>query len=230
MQSVAALIFVGIIGGLGANFLARLFWNIYTRPVLHIEEEISEYYQYDDGELQFAYYGVRVTNTGKTPAKNCKAEIHFRGSNDGQVFQLNGQLCWSESNYPTRLTINPKETATIEFVRMNTSMGGIMQFSNRSGWEEPSQILFGYTGEPEPIKQHWVGSNTDTDGARGVNQRDLIEASWDTNTVEISSENAGKVEGIPVYRYPEESGDPGLRISINQSSRDPIYPSLSGRR
>lgn len=189
----------GVIGGLSANILANWIWRKYTKPLLEFEETAETDFEVDsDSDPQARRFKILVRNTGKTAAKNCKPKIRLKGKQDGNVYDVESTVCWAEGDHPTRITINPGETAAFEFFKitveeeeegvLKTKKSFYVQFPDTGGENVTGDIV------------EWVNDDESSkvQGAKfhdKMTKNQFEEMKWEENRVIVTSENTDRIDG-----------------------------------
>ncbi|MDZ7687224.1 MAG: hypothetical protein U5J64_00630 [Halobacteriales archaeon] len=135
VSQIIAPLFVGIVGGLTANFLAKTAWDYYTRPKLSADDSFDLTFDYtEDGELEVVHYSIVIENLGKRPARNCSANMSLDGKTDGIHYHYEGRLPWE--NGSQQMTINPNQRVKLEFCRANYGdLEGVILFPSEGEWD-----------------------------------------------------------------------------------------------
>ena len=125
MTSIILTLLGSVIGGVLASLIAIFIWEWHRQPKLAIEipDKIpgKEPAIQQLNQISRAFYHLRVINTGKTPAYNCRITIRFKEVNTGQLFEVNGK--WDRGPQPLLYAPVPKrilpngeiETVVAEF-------------------------------------------------------------------------------------------------------------------
>jgi len=224
VSGILGALFVGILGGLTANFLARTAWEWYTRPVLSVEDSLDLTFDYNqDAELAVVYYSLSIKNTGKSPARNCSANMYLDGTTDGIHYHFEGQIPWDGNSGENNITINPNQRVKLDIFRANyKDYEGIIMLPDDGEWDiDNLGLIAGKEGDKyRPIKEYWEGQESVWPDF-GFSSRELVEGKWDTNQIIITSENAGELKIHPNYTYPEDYHGMAANLDSEYTSRFP---------
>lgn len=142
-HSIFELIFVGAIGGISANFLAQYLWKRFTKPVLDFEETgKGRFLPTDRGNLTKMVYRAPIKNTGRSSANNCKAEVSIRGTYDGDRYEVQTQVPWSNGGGMTQ-NLNRGEITTFQILRYEAGGPDSVDISipEGSSWDDSASIM-----------------------------------------------------------------------------------------
>jgi hypothetical protein len=217
-------LFVSIVGGLTANFLAKTVWEYYTRPVLSVEDSLDLTFDYgEDGDLEIAHYSLIIKNSGKRPARNCSANMYLDGTTDGIHYHFEGQIPWNGKSGNNHITINPSQSVKLNLFRANfNDYEGMMTVPVDGEWEPDNLgLIAGKQGDKyRPIREYWEGQGNVWPDF-GFSSRELAEGNWDTNQIVITSENSGKLKICPNYSHPEGYHGMAADLDSRYTSRFP---------
>lgn len=211
----------GVIGGLSANIAANWFWRYYTKPELAFGETADTDFEVDDdGTPEARRFKITVRNEGRTAAKNCKPKIRLKGKHEGSLYEVERTVCWAEEGQPSRITINPDETAEFEFFKItaeqenedeviNTSTAFYAQFPDSAGEDATGDVV------------EWIYD----DGFAQVQdaafhdkiEKDLFEnLAWEVNEVVVTAENTDRIDGVVTLDPDVEDaqGLVGMTVSV----------------
>ncbi len=98
LQSFLIAVPIGILISLSS----QIIWSLLIRPSLSIDV-ISKFiggepYIHETKEWKRAYYHLRVNNSGRSPAFNCRIRINFHNLANAEEFEISGK--WDRGSEP----------------------------------------------------------------------------------------------------------------------------------
>lgn len=185
MPTILELILVGAIGGIAANFLANYFWQWYTKPNLTFGNYgKGKFLATDQGYLTRMVFRVPVENTGRSSATNCKAELRMRGWYDGDRYEVQTPVCWSEQE-SMNIDINRNERPTFQILRYQASGPGCIDVFVPEGtsWDDTTPIMRYIYGDNDEVENIEYLENISKD-------RFVDDINWEEQVVTVTSHNA----------------------------------------
>ncbi|WP_433628407.1 hypothetical protein [Halomicrococcus sp. NG-SE-24] len=211
----------GVIGGLSANIAANWLWRKYTKPELVFGDTANTDFEVDnDGSPEARRFKIVVRNEGRTAAKNCKPKIQLQGKHEGSLYEVERTVCWAEEGHPSRITINPDETAEFEFFKitaeqendeevLNTNLAFYAQFPDSAGEDSTGDVV------------EWLYDDEFAQ-VQGAEFHDKIEKElfekleWQTNEIVVTSENTDRIDGFVTLNpdIKDAQGLVGMTVSV----------------
>lgn len=195
-MSLTTSIISGALGGLFATVAANFLWRIYTRPHLTLLSGTVRKYAYSSNEniSGIVHKGI-VNNRGLSAANNCKISIFLFGIGNGRTYQIDYGTVWSESGYPSRLTINRSGLVNFDLLKIEeTSDKHVIRFPSENGWESPATIQ---TWDREfrydlPERKFPIENGEDPKLMEELDMETIADIEWLEGRVTLYSENAKK--------------------------------------
>lgn len=210
----------GILGGLSANIAANWVWRRYTKPDLQFKKVSEADFEVGpDGSPKARRFKILVKNVGKSAAKNCKPQISLKGRHQNSLYEIDRTVCWAEGNNPSRITINPGETAEFEFfkIAIEEQNEEVLKTSTKFSVKFPSS-------EPSSKNSNIIQWKYDSgfnriEGAEFHEDLDkeLFESlEWDLNEIVVTSENTDRIDGFVTLQSNVEDtqGLVGFSVSV----------------
>lgn len=221
---VTDLIISGAIGGLAANLFAKGIWNWYRRPVLEFDSiDVKKIYSRSNilskpDEDEETKYLLKIRNTGKTAAENCRAEIFISGTfyspyhEEHKDIMIRTPIVWSISLTPTE-SINADETTQLELFKINHEDDGTdtVQFPSHNGWKSPAPIQTSEAVDPRTETQLVLDDCFET-------------ISTTRSMVKITSENASSLSAQINFDFEPETPQLSLENQDQRNFSGPYTP------
>ncbi len=125
---------IAVLTGILISLSSQIIWNFLVRPSLSIEPiprvAGSEPAIHDTPSWKRAYYHLRVKNSGRSPAFNCRIRMNFYDSAGVEKFVINGK--WDRGSQPLVYQWVPKrwlQNGTIESEYTETPNDFLIPFS-----------------------------------------------------------------------------------------------------
>lgn len=187
-------IFGTVLGTVISIVAARYLWNWWRRPILEITDTSTRtVYDYNTDRWDNAptAHQILLTNEGKFAAENCKPVLTLQGESDTHEYRISTPVCWSEGDYPTRQTINRKETIGFDFFRVATrGIDEYVRFPSENGWPDYSQLIV----EPLPsFAENADGIVTSVERS-DTELEEISDVEWKISTVKVTAQNASSAE------------------------------------
>lgn len=186
--------FIGLLGGVSANFIGNYIWRYYKKPSLVFCPDGEARFQTEsEDDVTGRLFRVKVKNTGKEAAENCKPRLNLRGKNDGSEYEVQTNLTWAESDQPTRITINQDEVASFNLFEMKVQYSGntvehsprfIIKFPNEAGTDDPNIVRWIYDEE---------GNLSDAEFLDNLEKDVFTDIEWDEQSIKVTSRNASSI-------------------------------------
>ncbi|RLE63955.1 MAG: hypothetical protein DRJ38_06400 [Thermoprotei archaeon] len=134
--------------------LTRIIYDILRRPILKIGEDNPLRLPRRGGNQPLiTHHSITIRNEGKTAARNCIGTV-FIDAQPGDLIHpfitnlpvilspglsgkraFGGQVCWSEINNPSRITINANDQALLDIYRVVCKGGHThIEIPSERGW------------------------------------------------------------------------------------------------
>jgi hypothetical protein len=197
--------FAGITGGLLANITANIIWRKYTKPNLIFDDTTRTDFEVDTtGSPEARRFKILVKNKGKTAAKNCKAQIRLVGKHESSLYKIERTVRWAEENHPSRITINPGESAAFEYFKVSSEKKEVGVLKSKT--EFFVQFPESHADDRTKDIVEWQYENDDFSKVKdadfhGKISKELFEKlEWKSNEIIVTSENTDKIEGLIVLQ------------------------------
>lgn len=210
---------IGVFSGVSAHFIGNWVWSYYKRPKLSFRQHPKASFQTDDeGQPEARHFRLQVENEGRKAALNCKPEFCLNGELDGNEYEIESNLCWSEGSNPSRITINQNELVSFDLFKMTAVQRGhtvsgppafYISFPSETGWDSNSRIIKWIRNED--------GNITDAQFQQRLELSEFRSINWNIQEVKVTSKNAELLEAsFSLQRNVEDArGLIGMRIKLH---------------
>ncbi|MCL4335166.1 MAG: hypothetical protein M1402_03620 [Candidatus Thermoplasmatota archaeon] len=140
---------IAVLTGILISLSSQIIWNLLVRPSLNIESMPrvagSEPAIHETPSWKRAYYHLRVKNSGKSPAFNCRIRMNFYDSEGVKKFEISGK--WDRGSQPLVYQWVPKkwlQNGTIESEYTETPNDFLIPFSESIDLYPSDSESFGF--------------------------------------------------------------------------------------
>lgn len=216
MVNIGATVLSAALGGLVFALLRDFAWRWYISPELCLDDSASASFETDcDGEITHQVFRIPVENTGRSAAGNCKPELRMRGKFDDNIYQVNQQLRWAEGDSPQRITLNAKEKAEFDLLRISSEeRDSYLDVEPKLFVELPGSDQWG-GDDSIIIWQYEDDRRVSASVPHQIDRSDFAQISWEQAQVVVTSENTEKKVGNLDFRFETQRGMVGLGIDVN---------------
>ena len=213
MTDYGAIILSAVLGGLVFSFAQNWAWRLYTKPIIRIAGSASASFETGpENDITHRVFRIPVRNTGRTAAYNCKPELRMKGQRGDSEYEVNQQLTWSESNNPTRITINANERAEFDLLRIaSEESDGPIEVPPTFYVELPGNDQWG--GEDSiTVWEYEDGRAVDVSVPDKIEKSEFSGINWKPAEITITAENADKKCASIQFELGSEHGMVGMAI------------------